>query len=88
MKLKIITPNQSLSIDEVSFLKAQALSGEIGILPKHTDLIAPLKENSPISFQVKSETNKMTIDGGFLQVSNEESPETIIRISTKKCSHA
>ena len=66
-KLDIVTPERKVFSDDITFLIAPGVEGEIGILPRHAALITPLK---PGLLRFDHEGNRviMTVSGGFMEV--------------------
>jgi F-type H+-transporting ATPase subunit epsilon len=75
LKIRVVTPEGALFTGTGSFVAVPAMNGEVGILPKHTALIARLGTGI---LRVLEEglgepvTEKFAIRGGFLQVMAEE----------------
>ena len=66
-KLDIVTPERKVFSDDITFLIAPGVEGEIGILPRHAALITPLK---PGLLRFDHEGNRviMAVSGGFMEV--------------------
>ena len=67
MKTRLITPERILFEGESTSVVAPALSGQLGILPKHAPLMAALGDGV---LKIVSESSRtyFVIFGGFLQV--------------------
>ena len=84
MKLKIITSEEGISLEEnnLQLVEAETLHGHLGILPKHLALICSLTDNSYLSYQLKDQTlkNKLQIQSGFLEVGRDQEGLTEITV--------
>ena len=65
--VSIVTPDGPVLEDEVEMDSTKAVSGELGILPGHVPLVAPLAIGS-IRLQKEGKTNYIAVSGGFLEV--------------------
>jgi len=65
--VSIVTPDGPVYEDEVEMVSTKAVSGELGILPGHVPLVAPLAIGS-IRLQKGGKTDFVAVSGGFLEV--------------------
>ncbi|TCP20261.1 ATP synthase F1 subcomplex epsilon subunit [Scopulibacillus darangshiensis] len=63
----IVTPDGKVFGGEVHMVSARATSGEIGVLPQHMPLVAPL-EISTVRLKNYGETKYVAVSGGFIEV--------------------
>lgn len=63
----IVTPDGKVYSGQVHMVSARATSGEIGILPSHMPLVAPL-EISDVKLNNYGETQHVAVSGGFIEV--------------------
>jgi F-type H+-transporting ATPase subunit epsilon len=69
--LDVVTPEKRiLSEDSVSYVGIDTLDGQIGILPKHIPLYAPLKQGELI-YRKDNKEFYVAIHGGFIEVAND-----------------
>jgi F-type H+-transporting ATPase subunit epsilon len=66
-RLDIVTPEQKVFSDDVTFLIAPGAEGELGILANHAALITPLKVGL-LKFDHEENRIIMTVSGGFMEV--------------------
>ena len=69
---QILTPEGNAFDGEVAFVGAQALDGQVGILPRHAPLLTALGKGSLRVKLTGGEEKKWQIDGGFMEVLNNE----------------
>lgn len=69
-KLKVITPNAIVLDTSVEQIIARSIDGEIGVLPNHTPLIAPLSI-APFQYWEAGERKVAAVLGGMMEVSKE-----------------
>ncbi|MET0785784.1 MAG: F0F1 ATP synthase subunit epsilon [Paenisporosarcina sp.] len=67
IKVNIVTPDGPVYDSEVNMIIANTTSGEIGVLPGHIPMVAPLKV-SAIRLKKDNHTDIVAISGGFLEV--------------------
>ena len=67
MRCEIITPEKVFYRDEPEFIVAPGLSGELGILPGHTRLMADLVPGS-VRIVKGQEKTTFVISGGFIAI--------------------
>jgi len=71
IQLDIVTPERKVYSQDIKMVIARAKSGELGVLPGHTPILATL---IPGVMRVKvNDTNeeRIAVSGGFLEVSKE-----------------
>lgn len=80
MHLDVITPDKKAFSGEVKFVVVRTELGELGILPRHADLVAAL-EIAPLRIDLPGGTRQfMAIFGGFMEIKNN-----VITIVTPNC---
>lgn len=68
-RLDIVTPEKVVFSEEVEFVVAPGVEGELGILPEHAPLVSALK-TGVLRVQQDGNTFKVAISGGFIEVKN------------------
>ena len=66
-RLEIVTPEKKVFSDDITFIIAPGVEGELGILPWHAALITPLKPGL-LKFDHEGNRIVMTVSGGFMEV--------------------
>ncbi len=68
--LALVTPERRHLVTKASFMVLRSRAGDLGILPGHTPLIAPLV---PTPVDIRTETGRkwVFVSGGFLEVRPE-----------------
>ncbi|HEU5141017.1 MAG TPA: F0F1 ATP synthase subunit epsilon [Bacillales bacterium] len=66
-QVDIVTPDGKVYEGEVNMVSARAVSGELGILPKHMPLVAPLKIGV-VRLKHETNTEHVAVSGGFIEV--------------------
>lgn len=80
MHLDVITPDKSAFSGEVKFVVVRTELGELGILPRHADLVAAL-EIAPLRIDLPDGTRHFMANfGGFMEIKNN-----VITIVTPNC---
>ncbi len=69
LHLKIVTPEKLLVDEEVSQVNVSTVSGMIGILPNHANLMAKLAPGE-LTIKKGGKVETLAIGSGFLQVSD------------------
>lgn len=64
---QVLTPEGRAYEGEATFVEAQAVDGRVGILPRHAPLLTALGQG-PLRVRTADGDRRWTIDGGFLQV--------------------
>ena len=78
--LDIITPDASVLSDDVEFVVARALDGDLGIMPNHAPLIASL-DIGPLSYIKDGVRQYISVAEGFMEVShNTVTQQNTLRI--------
>lgn len=67
IKVSVVTPDGPVYDSEVEMVSAKASSGELGILPGHIPLVAPLTISS-VRLKKGGNTEQVAVSGGFLEV--------------------
>ncbi|MFD2616228.1 F0F1 ATP synthase subunit epsilon [Terrilactibacillus laevilacticus] len=67
---EIVTPNGKIFEGEAHMINVRATSGELGILPKHMPLVAPL-EIDRVRLDLDDRTQYVAVHGGFIQIHPE-----------------
>jgi F-type H+-transporting ATPase subunit epsilon len=67
IKVSVVTPDGPVYEADVEMVSTKAKSGELGILPGHIPLVAPL-EISAVRLKKEGKTQYIAISGGFLEV--------------------
>ncbi|HET7627013.1 MAG TPA: F0F1 ATP synthase subunit epsilon [Bacillales bacterium] len=66
-QVDIVTPDGKVYEGEVNMVSARAVSGELGILPRHMPLVAPLKIGV-VRLKHETNTEHVAVAGGFIEV--------------------
>lgn len=72
MLLEIVTPQERVYSKEVQQVVARAETGDIGILPRHTPLVATLAPGVLRVVDESGERHVFAVTGGFLEVTPEK----------------
>jgi F-type H+-transporting ATPase subunit epsilon len=67
IKVSVVTPNGPVFESDVEMVIAKAKSGELGILPGHIKLVAPL-EISVVRLKTDGKYELIAVSGGILEV--------------------
>lgn len=67
LHVSIVTPDGPVYDSEVDMLSTKAESGELGILPGHVPMVAPLQIGA-VRLNRGSKTDYVAVSGGFLEV--------------------
>jgi F-type H+-transporting ATPase subunit epsilon len=67
IKVSVVTPDGPVYEADVEMVSTKAKSGELGILPGHIPLVAPL-EISAVRLKKEGKTQYIAVSGGFLEV--------------------
>lgn len=68
VKVSIVTPDGPVYESEVEMVSAKAQSGELGILPGHIPMVAPLQVGAVRLIKGAGKPELVAISGGFLEV--------------------
>ncbi|MFD1708747.1 F0F1 ATP synthase subunit epsilon [Siminovitchia sediminis] len=71
MKVSIVTPDGPVYNSEAEMVSTKAETGELGILPGHIPLVAPLQIGA-VRLKNGNKTEYVAVSGGFLEVRPEE----------------
>ena len=71
LDVSVVTPDGPVLEGKYNMVSCKAESGELGILPNHAPLVAPLAI-SAIRFKDDTGTERLAVSGGFLEVSNNQ----------------
>ena len=71
MKVNVVTPDGPVYESEVEMISTKAQSGELGILPGHIPMVAPLQIGI-VRLKKGSHTDLVAVTGGLLEVRSEE----------------
>lgn len=77
--LEIVTPEKEVLKIEVDRVEIPGLSGELGILPGHTELVSQLKPAGLLTYYVNETKEEMAISDGFVEVT----PDRIVILADK-----
>ncbi|PJW19923.1 F0F1 ATP synthase subunit epsilon [Geobacillus thermodenitrificans] len=67
IRVSVVTPDGPVYEGDVEMVSVKAKSGELGILPGHIPLVAPL-EISAACLKKDGKTSYVAVSGGFLEV--------------------
>lgn len=67
IKVSVVTPDGPVYEADVGMVSTKAKSGELGILPGHIPLVAPL-EIGAVRLKKDGKTELIAVSGGFLEV--------------------
>ncbi|MGD6966580.1 F0F1 ATP synthase subunit epsilon [Rossellomorea vietnamensis] len=67
LKVNIVTPDGPVYESEVEMVSTKAQSGELGILPGHIPMVAPLQIGA-VRLKNGNDTELVAVSGGFLEV--------------------
>lgn len=71
LKVSIVTPDGPVYESEAEMVSTKAETGELGILPGHIPLVAPL-EIGAVRLKKAGKTEYVAVSGGFLEVRPEK----------------
>ncbi|MHC8523589.1 F0F1 ATP synthase subunit epsilon [Rossellomorea sp. H39__3] len=71
LKVNIVTPDGPVYDSEVDMVSTKAQSGELGILPGHIPMVAPLQIGA-VRLKKGGDTELVAVSGGFLEVRPEK----------------
>ncbi|WLR50711.1 F0F1 ATP synthase subunit epsilon [Bacillus tianshenii] len=71
MRVSVVTPDGSVYDSDVEMISVKALSGELGILPGHIPMVAPLAV-SAVRLKQSGSTQMIAVSGGFVEVRKEQ----------------
>lgn len=71
IKVSVVTPNGPVHESEVEMVSTKAQTGELGILPGHIPMVAPLQVGA-VRLIKDGKTEYVAVSGGFLEVRSTE----------------
>jgi len=83
LTVSVVTPDGAVLEDDYEMLSCKAENGELGILPGHIPLVAPLTINA-VRLKRDNTEDLVAVNGGFLEVRPEK--VTILAQSAEKAS--
>ena len=83
LDVSVVTPSGPVLEGSFDMVVCKAETGEIGILPGHIPLVAPL-QISAVRLKNGNETKKLSVNGGFMEVQPDK--VTILAQSAEKAS--
>ncbi|CQR46170.1 ATP synthase epsilon chain [Paraliobacillus sp. PM-2] len=81
LTVSVVTPDGPILEDSFEMVSCKAESGELGVLPNHIPLVAPLVI-SAVRLKRAGDTVRVAISGGFIEVSDNK--VTILAQSAEK----
>ena len=67
LTVSVVTPDGQVLEENYEMLSCKAESGELGILPGHIPLVAPLSINA-LRLKEKNKVDLVAVNGGFIEV--------------------
>ncbi|MEH7436238.1 F0F1 ATP synthase subunit epsilon [Neobacillus drentensis] len=83
IKVNVVTPDGPVYESDVEMVSTKAQSGELGILPGHIPLVAPLAIGV-VRLKKEGKTELVAVSGGFLEVRPDQ--VTILAQTAEKAS--
>jgi len=83
LTVSVVTPDGSVLEDDYEMLSCKSENGELGILPGHIPLVAPLTINA-VRMKRDNDEDLVAVNGGFLEVRPDK--VTILAQSAEKAS--
>ncbi|WP_316570559.1 F0F1 ATP synthase subunit epsilon [Neobacillus sp. YIM B06451] len=71
IKVSVVTPDGPVYDADVEMVSTKAQSGELGILPGHIPMVAPL-QIAAVRMKKEGKTELVAVSGGFLEVRPEK----------------
>ena len=71
LHVEIVTPDGPVLSNDYEMVSVTATSGELGILPNHIPLVAPLAI-SIVRLKNGNDTKRVAVTGGFVEMSHNE----------------
>lgn len=72
IKLNIVSPKRLLYSEDVKMVVVRAESGELGVMPGHTPMLATLRPGVLRAILEDGSEERVVVSGGFLEVSKEK----------------
>lgn len=69
--LTVVTPQRRVFQESVNMVIARTIEGEIGVLPGHIPLVAPLATGA-MTIKTPAGERKAAVNGGFIEVTPEQ----------------
>ena len=82
--VNIVTPDGPVYDSEVKMVSVKAESGEMGILPGHIPIVAPL-EIGAVRLKKGGHTDYVAVSGGFIEVRPDK--VTVLSSSAEEANH-
>ncbi|MFD1362036.1 F0F1 ATP synthase subunit epsilon [Lentibacillus salinarum] len=71
LTVSVVTPDGPVLEDSYEMISCKAENGELGILPGHIPMVAPLTISS-VRLKDENDTTHLAVNGGFLEVRPEK----------------
>ncbi|MFE8701843.1 F0F1 ATP synthase subunit epsilon [Cytobacillus sp. FJAT-54145] len=71
IKVSVVTPDGPVFESDVEMVSTKAQSGELGILPGHIPMVAPLQIGA-VRLKNGGKTEYVAVSGGFIEVRGEQ----------------
>lgn len=71
IKVSVVTPDGPVHESDVEMVSTKAQTGELGILPGHIPMVAPLQVGA-VRLLKDGKTDYVAVSGGFIEVRSEE----------------
>ncbi|MBP2242998.1 F-type H+-transporting ATPase subunit epsilon [Cytobacillus eiseniae] len=71
IKVSVVTPDGPVYESDVEMVIARTQSGELGILPGHIPMVAPLQIGA-VRLNKEGKTDFVAVSGGFVEVRSEQ----------------
>lgn len=71
LKVSVVTPDGLVQESDVEMVSTKAQTGELGILPGHIPMVAPLQVGA-VRLITGDKTEYVAVSGGFIEVRPEE----------------
>ncbi|CAH2713923.1 MULTISPECIES: F0F1 ATP synthase subunit epsilon [Neobacillus] len=84
IKVSVVTPDGPVYDSDVEMVSTKAQSGELGVLPGHIPMVAPLQIGA-VRLKKEGKMEFIAVSGGFLEVRPDQ--VTILAQSAETASH-
>ncbi|SFB26585.1 F-type H+-transporting ATPase subunit epsilon [Lentibacillus halodurans] len=71
LDVSVVTPDGPVLEDSFEMISCKAENGELGVLPGHIPMVAPLTISS-VRLKLENDTKTLAVNGGFLEVRPEK----------------
>lgn len=71
IKVSVVTPDGPVHESDVEMVSTKAQTGELGVLPGHIPMVAPLQVGA-VRLLKDGKTDYIAVSGGFIEVRSEE----------------